>query len=74
VVEHQSLGLALEQELQAGWLFALLGDRLAGRDLPRAGDRHPLGELAVVEVVEEVDRAQLFGGDRGVGQGSARYS
>ena len=54
LVDEQGLRLALEQELQAGRLLALLGDQLAGLDAARAGG-DPLGELGVVEVVEQVD-------------------
>ena len=74
VLEDQVLRLALEQELQAPRLLALLGDNLAGSEVVGPRRRNPSVERGVVEVVEQVDRAQLGGGDRRGAHASARYS
>ena len=56
-------------------LGALLGQQLAGLEVPALRDGGPLGQLRVVEVVEEVDGAQVGDGDRGRGAHAwARYS
>ena len=77
LADDQRLRLALEQQLQAAGLLALLGDHLARRDVARVRDGGPLRELLVGELVEEVDRAQLVEGDRRRGRvahASTRYS
>jgi hypothetical protein len=62
--ENKGLRPALEQELQARWPLALLGDDLAGADMASAGKRDPRCELGVVEAVEQVDAAKLCKRDR----------
>ena len=65
--------LALEKQLQPRWILVLLEDQLAGLELLRARDGDPLGELLVVDVIEEIDGAQL--GERdGLAHAWARYS
>ena len=60
---------------EPGHLDALLGQQLAGLVAEPLRDGGPLGELRVVDVVEEVDRAQVGDGDGGGGAHAwARYS
>ena len=76
VVDDHGLRLALEQALEARDLGALLGQQLAGLVVGSAGataahSREPI----VVEVVEEVDGAQVGDGDGGGrAHACARYS
>jgi hypothetical protein len=67
VVDDDGLGLALEQAGEAEHVDALLGQQLAGLEVLALGDGGPLGQLGVVEVVEEVDGAQVGDGDPGRG-------
>ena len=75
VVDDHGLRLALEQAGEAEHVDALLGQQLAGLEVLALRDGGPLGQLRVVEVVEEVDRAQVGDGDPGRGAHAwARYS
>ena len=75
VVHDRGLRLALQQAGQAVDLGALLGQQVAGLVVHALRDGRPLGQLRVVDVVEEVDRAQVGDGDRGGGAHAwARYS
>src|SRR5262249_29465452 len=75
VVADHRLRFALEQQHQARGLLILLGDHGSGRHAPRARERYPLGERIVVEVVEEIDRAELLELDWSVvAHPSTRYS
>ena len=75
VVDDHGLRLALEQALEALDLGALLGQQLAGLVAAALGHRRPLREPIVVEVVEEVDGAQVGDGDGGGrAHACARYS
>ena len=75
VVDDHGLRLALEQAGEAEHVDALLGQQLAGLEVLALRDRRPLGQLGVVEVVEEVDGAQVGDGDPGRGAHAwARYS
>jgi hypothetical protein len=73
-VEQQRLHDAVEQQQQPERGRALLGeDRAVGHaQLARGGD--PLVELRIVEVVEQVDRAQVGARDPGGRHASTRYS
>ena len=54
---------------------ALLGQQLAGLEVMALRDGRPLGQLGVVEVVEQVDGTQVGDGDAGRGAHAwARYS
>ena len=60
-------GGALEQEDQPRHVVLLLDDQLARRHLAQLRDGEPLGELLVVDAVEQVDAAQLGERDRARG-------
>src|SRR6185295_8017868 len=68
--EHRHAG-ALEQQDHALGGGALLGDHGAGGVVVGLRDRGPFGELGVVEIVEQVDRAQI--GDGVLAHVSERY-
>ncbi len=72
--DHQRLHRALEQEDHRGWRLALLDQHLARRHRADVDDRQPLVELEVVDVVEEVDAAQLRALEDGRAHRSPRYS
>ena len=63
-VDRERPDVALEQELQPRWREAVLGDDHPRPHLAHRGDRGPGGERVVVELVEEIDRAQVDRGDR----------
>ena len=63
-VDRERPDVALQEELQPRWHDAVLGDDHPLRHLAYRGDRGPGGERVVVELVEEIDRAQVDRGDR----------
>ena len=72
-LDEDDYRLALEQQLQPRRLHALLEDQIARLERLDTRDGDPLGELLVVEVVEQVDDAQL-GQRHGLAHALARYS
>ncbi len=75
LVDDEGLRLALQQAGEAVDLGALLGQQLARLVVHALRDGGPLGQLRIVEVVEEVDGAQVGDGDGGGGaHPCARYS
>src|SRR6185312_45890 len=62
-VDRERPDHALEQQLQTGRLALLLGDDDARPDVAHRRDRRPRAQPVVVELVEEVDRAQVGDGD-----------
>ena len=63
-VVTEQLQRPFEQEQQPLGLGVLLEDDVPGLGVAPLGGRRPLGELGVVEVVEQVDRPEVGDGDR----------
>ncbi len=75
LAHDRGLGLTLQQTGEPVDLDVLLGQKVAGLVVDALRDGCPLGQLLVVDVVEEVDGAQVGEGDPGRGAHAwARYS
>jgi hypothetical protein len=68
-LDHLGAQHALEQQHHPAGVVALVGHDLVGADRALGADRRPRLQRLVVEVVEEVDPAQVGGGDHA----STRY-
>ena len=73
-LDHETLYDTAQQQHELDGL-ARLGDEPVGRQLANHGDLAPPLDLLVVELLEQVDRAQLFErGPLGLAHAVARYS
>ena len=73
LLDHQRLDAPGEQEDDAGRLLGLLGEDVAGLEVADVGDGEPRLERGVIEIVEEVDRAEVGHGEGCRTHASTRY-